>query len=1425
MRSTAICVLLSIIAGGVSAQAGPAANVRDARNIYARGFLLEDRNGDDLTDFVRGRILLPPGASAAEVAAAANVAARLGFETAALNMDLAGIGAAGIGHDEPVIVIGRRVASAMGVLDAIWRDPLSAAEGAVAFIEPDATLRAGGLLVDGGDETGLSAAAAYLAGRYPAIHAMKGDSLAEVPSRIRRFLEQQGVTVRATTLDRVVVDAMTPGISRVRVTVRVTDTAAVTTAADRLLADSTAEVEAEKPLRRRDLDFQDLRRIDVRIVAPDSTRVVRMLPARPWQTRAGNEYSPRDIADFTLTDLYTIDGLYRDTDQDRVPDRTDAWLSLGGVLDPGGVVDFAARVGLETAGMRFPFALEAGQEDHPETRGFPILYGAGHYRTERLREAGELHAGGSAPGEGSIEVVPHALTGRSGLVITGGDSAGLAAITDFVATRLPYVGDYGRGNYRIDDIETQVRRFFQVVETPGQIALAGHKLRTWLDRLEGRDIDSIAIEIAVRQPPAGIDQWAASLASSKFPNAHTSARTYRTGFGDGRAIFTQAFDIPWEVDEFRAVLDSAILPRIRANSRGRIEVRLSEPPDIRSDLEAEIRRDLAGRGVAPDAFDVIVLSAYKQGYSWLHDRVLPRIRTALAGAGDNSRAVGRIEVSYHTLKDSDEVRWQEIASDTRWLQEIYPIDAVLADDLAIPDSMITFRATGRASPVYTVRVLDTDGTAILEDSFDPKYVVRPYFDLFPEYESVRVTTGWVTAISDGDTVVDRRIETDPERFWDTLQTDTYKRIIDYVMDTQDGRPSPNNAPYFDEFRIELGLSEPDYRLGIDEEVISSLESLHEDIYFETLELFDLIGNRYGVGNLDYAGRVLPYMIPGRTGRPGHANITFTGRERGVPELVMTWRERGGEPVRQRYPLSGLNVPDPMLHGIAVRSGDTSIQRLLFDVTAIDSTETWEQNRLRGSETAVDRQLLPAALLAGMVDVMADLHDHGIAEDELGFDRVAQLAFRFTLRDTTSTFARTATLERSAHPAPTANPHLVADDWKWDGRRIVQWNSPIPPAESDSILARLATFPGVTVYRVARSFLGQDVWAADFLPPFDAKYVSQARLNALRPTLFLSGRQHANEVSSTSHILRLGELLATDSSYRELLKKVNVVLHPITNPDGARLAWEMQRVNPDFMLHAGYLGALGVDATSGANADDPIYPESKARPLIQDTWLPDIYMNMHGYPSHEWVQYFAGYSAWVRGRTGAQRSWWAPRGWFVPGFSWTDDPKYPDFRKAQFAILDSIAASITSRPEVDAMNRRLYARYAKYGRQDVDNFREYFRNGILVYQSLRGRSVSANGPGNPRVTYFSLTTEAPDETARGDWLDLVATAGLAHGSALLRYLAAGQNRIERPIAEFDGLVTRAAFRKKPIMPLPEQPAREIAEPGSHRPPDRAPHRHP
>lgn len=1379
------------------------AAVRDARNVFVRGWMLQDRNGDDVTDFVHARILLPANPSQAEAVAAANIAVRLGHETSATDLDLAVVESTGPSTWTLPVIRVRDEARAGGA-------GLAPGEGALTHIPAGDRFEDAGLTVEGADATGLVAAADYLSSRYPNVWSLRGPSFADLADRLSRFLAQNGAGDPDVTVDRIVVQANRPGVSRVLVTALVADTIALRVAAESLREDSASSDSATTPaggagtdsartVRRTELDIRDLRRIDVRLVAPGTERMVRLVPARPWDTQPGPAWTGRDINDFSLTELYSLRGLYRDTNQDMIPDRTEAWLSVASGTAFRSLIGLATRIGLESAGMRLPFAAAAYEDDRPQTSGFPIVHGIEPYTTRRLREEGKLHAATEEAGTGFIEFVRRGFGGRNGIVIGGADAAGLEAVTDYVAGRMPWLWDPGKGNTELADIQTDVRRFFQARETSGQVALALHKLRTWLDRLRDRDIDSLDVEIATKESPAGLEGHIQSLLRDRFPTASTTTTAHATGFGVGRSVFEQDFEIAWEVDAFRQAFRNRALPRVGAGSSGRVEVRVSEPPEIRSLLADEIRRELAARGADSDAYDVHVLSAYKQGFSWLNDVILPRLE---------GRDVDRVEITYHNLKDSEEVRWQALASDTRWLQEIYPIDAVFARDLGIPDSAIVFLTTRQSDPIYRVRVTDRDGDEILSETFDPKYVVRPFFDLFPEYDNVRVTTGWVHVEVDGDTVLDERIVTDPEAFWDRFQTETYGRIIEYVMEIQDGRPSPANAPFFDELRVNLTMSEPNYRIGIDEEVISSLEALHEDIYFETLTLFDLIGGRYGVGNLSYAGRVLPFINPDGAGKPGRVRVSLTGKERGVPELVLTWRERGREPVREEYPLSVLPTPEPKLRAIQVRAGEEGVAGLLFEVVAVDSVDRYVEMRERGRESQIDRTLLAVPTLDGMLDAVRALHADGLLLDAVSFDRVANLDFRFILQDTTSRFSRRSTLVRSKEPRSTRNPVLLADGYRWNGERIVQWETPMPPLENDSILARLATFPGVTVYFLTRSFLGHNVFAADFLPPQQAKYVSQAKLNALKPTVVFSGRQHANEVSSTSHILRLGELLVTDTAYARLLRRVNVVLHPMTNPDGARLAYDMQLVNPDFMLHAGYLGALGVDATAGSSSADPIYPESKARTELRATWLPDVFLNMHGYPSHEWVQYFAGYSAWVRSRSGTQRSWWAPRGWFVPGFSWVDDDRYPEIEKAQFALLDSIARAVTGEPDVEAMNRRFYARYAKYGRQDVENFREDFRNGLLVYRALRGRratggsaaaALGAASASNPRIGWFSITTEAPDETARGDWLNLVSRAGLAHSSAIVRYLAGGANRIEPGNAEFDGAVVRSAARKRPVLP--------------------------
>ncbi|HSR42030.1 MAG TPA: hypothetical protein VLL48_07660, partial [Longimicrobiales bacterium] len=710
----------------------PPDTLTDLRALLDTGAVLQDRNGDGVVDFLAGRILVGPSASEAEVVAAANVAARLGFETSASDLALLGRAGSRQVQADPVVLVGTGAVDAQGV-PVDGRDltrGLAPGEGALVHLPAGGGLESGGVAVVGYDATGLLAGAAYLSGRYPSVWGVEGTVWVDAVAGVEAFVEAAGLE-GAVVLDRIVVAHGEPGVARARVTVRATDAAAFErlidafrgaapdsaasgeeaapapdTAAPRIDTAAAApgdtagappagagaegagdadQAGQDVPDSPADLVPRDVHRLDVRVVGPDGSRTVPLLPPESWETR-GDAASPAgpDV-DFSLADVYSVGGLYRDTNRDLVPDETAAYLSVSGADAPGPLADLATRIGLETAGVRLPLARVAGQEDDPEAEGFPVLIGTDHYRIRRLGAEGELagrvaivgeegtgEPGAGGPpgasgasgraGEGFVQLVDgvfgrgEADERRNGMVVGGADADGLAAALDWLARRAPWLWTHGKGEFRLADAATQVRRFFQVREAPGQLALALAKLGAWMDRrVEAGDPPArVEVELAALEAPEGLDELARTVVRERFPDADVTVRTWPTGFGVGDTVFVQEWELPWEVDEVRGVLRREVYPEVDGATPLRVEVRVSEPPEVRQALAAEIRAALEERGAADP--EVVVLNAYKQGYSWIVDHVLPRLR---------GTPVGSIDVTYHTLEESEEIRWQTIAAETR----------------------------------------------------------------------------------------------------------------------------------------------------------------------------------------------------------------------------------------------------------------------------------------------------------------------------------------------------------------------------------------------------------------------------------------------------------------------------------------------------------------------------------------------------------------------------------------------------------------------------------------------------------------------------------------------------------------------------------------------------------------------------------------
>jgi hypothetical protein len=1404
----AAALLASAIGHTAPVETAPAA----LSDIFKPGVALQDRNGDGAIDFVNARIVLPDRPEASELAAASNIAARLGFETSA--MDIPADVARQPGDTVPAIFVGTKSLAAIELTAAsLGAGTLKAGDGVVT------SFTAAGrpaVAILGGDEAGLTAAALMFAGHLPYVWDQKGPTFDKVADDVKAFLAGKGLTPTSAVASAVFVRAAgapLDGAERVVVVLEMANGGDVIkgqVALNQFKATSTRDA-------RRALSYASIRSLQIRMRAPgmglvsvELPRAAAPDPAAPAPQPPARRPGGGAKENFDLSSFYSNDGALADSDNNLIPDRVDVVVSgEGDGVD--GIIDLAARLGLESTGVALPLVKSAKTITAPDGEPILVLAGTSHPIVDQLIRDKKWEAPSLQPGEGLIQLVTKAFGEKSALVVTGGDAAGVARAVKQLAETFPHIWQRGRDRPTLDDVEDDVRKFVAGRSPAGQAAMGLYKLQKLADQLKEKQLASARVRMFVEKAADGLADFVKRDATSLVQAPALSVEVQNLDVQKGRALITDDFEIPSEVDEFWSKLRTKVIPSLKKRPAVTVQARLSEPPEVRRQIEQEARAELIKAGADEKATSVTVISAYKQGYSWLYDVVRP----ALAG-----KAIDRLTIRFAEIGPPSGWKQQGMYAPTRWLLELYPIDEILATELKIDLDNIRFEKMPIGSPAYEV-VATAAGTELWRQTFEPAVVERPFFDRFPDYERVRVTTGWLKADVAGRPAVDERIATDPERFWDHFQAKTLPALYDHVMALGRGKPRAEDAPFFGELTVDLTLSEPDYRLPIDQEQISTMEALHEEIYFNTLHFFDVMGRFTRGAGLAYPGRVIPLVHATADGKPGHATISVTGFDAPRPSVVVEYVDREGRAGEARLDVPKVAVDRPQTIAARVRAGHDGIDRL--DLRVKVDTDNDERRELvkRADDFRVDRTIMSAEQIAAVFANLARLREAGLYRDSLAYPGLGTV--RVTAgweHESKAGTERVATLDPNGSPAALPDIRKLtaagADAARPSGP-LVQWDTPIPPSQAYEILAKMSTFKEATVYKVGQSYLGKDVWAMDLMPPVTASHWSQAKQTTLKPTIVYSARQHANEVSSTSHVLKMAELLLTDPAYREKLNKVNVVIHPITNADGAQLAFDLQKSNPNHMLHAGYLGALGVDVTSAQWDADPIYPESGIRPKIWRSWLPDIFLNPHGYPSHEWVQMFSEYAAWVRTRSVETRDYWTMRGWWMPGFGWLDDARYPRHKDEQMKLLNMITDYVKAAPATVALNQRAYERYQRYSFAfDQKNFKLDFTNGVLIYKSIKGARANPQSQDfmtrNPNVTVWEGVTEAPDETARGDWLKLVANAGLQWDKAILEYLVQGRHEVERKVDVFWNGVSLTINRPRP----PKPPKAEDAKPTTEEP---------
>ncbi len=142
-----------------------------------------------------------------------------------------------------------------------------------------------------------------------------------------------------------------------------------------------------------------------------------------------------------------------------------------------------------------------------------------------------------------------------------------------------------------------------------------------------------------------------------------------------------------------------------------------------------------------------------------------------------------------------------------------------------------------------------------------------------------------------------------------------------------------------------------------------MEALHEEIYFNTLHFFDVMGRFTRGAGLAYPGRVIPLVHAKADGKPGRAKISVTGFDAARPSVVVEYVERDGRAGEARLDIPKVAVDRPQTLAALVRAGRDGIERL--DLRVKVDTEKDERDELvkRADELRVDRTIMSAEQVA------------------------------------------------------------------------------------------------------------------------------------------------------------------------------------------------------------------------------------------------------------------------------------------------------------------------------------------------------------------------------------------------------------------------------------------------------------------------------
>ncbi|SLK34751.1 Zinc carboxypeptidase [Mycobacteroides abscessus subsp. abscessus] len=318
---------------------------------------------------------------------------------------------------------------------------------------------------------------------------------------------------------------------------------------------------------------------------------------------------------------------------------------------------------------------------------------------------------------------------------------------------------------------------------------------------------------------------------------------------------------------------------------------------------------------------------------------------------------------------------------------------------------------------------------------------------------------------------------------------------------------------------------------------------------------------------------------------------------------------------------------------------------------------------------------------------------------------------------------------------------------------------------------------------AVSYKGNPLQVLEVTAPMKEEFHSSIKLSIYKPTIFIEAGHHANEVSSTPAILELIQEMRMD-----VFKKVNIVVLPMANPDGKELHKRMTKDNPEWKHHAARYNAVGLEYRDVLYHDTE-FGEADVIPAVMKKWAPDVIVDGHGIPSHEWVQPFAGYNSPPR----------FPVSYFIPNALIYGIGRQLNNSALHVENLTNIIKSIQQKiAGTDIQNKNHYwlNRYKKYGYNWLpDVFPLQLHDDLIFYIW----NTEANASATSAVSRFpdwiaaDIISEAADETVYDQSLKACIKAQKLFHAAIIDTMIQDNIYVTHRVSNKN----RAILRKRPI----------------------------